>query len=552
MTQPIPPPEGASIVRTRIADIYVNHLSYDDAVPRPKKFHLDYLNGNMSAQRYAAELDSMFDDYGQDVVTSEAEKGVDELADKLETFGLQPTNWSSSKSWFLWHSAKERYLANNPTVQAGMPNSDQYDPVDPFLYKKDNIPISDAEKSKNARDAIIYTQLGWELHPTGVSNPDNITQHLDQTTPPKVRERIIQLATELPQEGRDTLSAYKLHQLGELVWTHRKGASAEVVPASPVDVAVSQIESILANLDSAARAEVLDRMIITQQSETSEPEGAQSDDVGGAPQVEDVPTQVEDPTQEGSELAYTIDQIEASVVSRGIFGKFPPGTSMKDTILVESNRGLDEYGAYPDDMNIAQGSNILPPNNKIYRVANIIREAVNGWQYPQLKPVSDKHIIAFGETNDPNLSVVDMFFLTDVRDRAGRASGYAHTLFVLPNDNAKQLETLIRANPDAAEMFFQKAAAGLETKDPTTRSGIGRIKSNQLAIIDDVAALFPDDLIAESTGKDSAWGPDYFNDSRFSRLFNARFSQQPLSVTTLNYNSGPYGTVDGSPFINRR
>lgn len=226
MTQPIPP-EGSGVMPARTVDMYTKYLSYSDVSPTSKADQINYLETNQNAQRYAGELGIMMDKYGEVFLVGEANKAVSEMKDMLKTIGIEPTKYANSQSWFLWHAAKMRYLANNPVVRAGMANTDQYDPVDPFLHTKEEISADQAAKSQKARDEILYTHLGWELAPKAVADTAVVTRNLDPTTPAVVRQEIEALASEWPEAGRDSLSSYKLCRLGELVWTHQIGVNSK-------------------------------------------------------------------------------------------------------------------------------------------------------------------------------------------------------------------------------------------------------------------------------------------------------------------------------------
>lgn len=228
MAQPAPlSHEVQGEVSPKIIDTYVDFLSYSDVVIRDRPEKIGDLTKSQNAQRYTGELLSMFDEYGQDKVLGEARKAVGEMRDMLNVIGVEPTQFAGSQTWFLWHAAKLRYLENNPLVRAKVENTEKYDPIDPFLHTKDGVSVDQAAKSRKARDEILYTYLGWELHPKASADPTLVTDGLDPETPPEIREEIEALADEIP-EDRESLSSYKLRRFGELVWTYRRGAIADM------------------------------------------------------------------------------------------------------------------------------------------------------------------------------------------------------------------------------------------------------------------------------------------------------------------------------------
>ncbi len=202
---------------------YIEYLSYNDVSPQTPQEHESYLSGSLSAQRYTAEFRAMILKYGEDTLVLEARKAVQELRKACDQIAIEPSVYGQSKSWFLWHAAKERFLAEHPEAQQTMPNADRYSPIDPLKYRDISAAPDERARANKMFEEIVNSHLGWEIRhgsPTS-SRPDwNIADHLDPGTPPEIIAEINQLMQEPLSDGRQSLPAYKLQRLGELVTAH--------------------------------------------------------------------------------------------------------------------------------------------------------------------------------------------------------------------------------------------------------------------------------------------------------------------------------------------
>lgn len=215
--------ENPRPIPSSIVDNYINFLSYNDVDPVDRSVHVNFLQNHPNARHYAEELGLMFNVYGKGSLIGEAQRAVNKMHIMLQEFDMVPNPYSKSPSWFLWHAAKMSYLAHNPSVAAETANANKYNPVDPFLDRNQGVSDDQIINSRRARDEILFTHLGWELYDKSRTNIASITENLHESTPFDVLREIKSLASELPTEGRDTLSSYKLQRLGELAWTCRKG-----------------------------------------------------------------------------------------------------------------------------------------------------------------------------------------------------------------------------------------------------------------------------------------------------------------------------------------
>ena len=221
-------------------------------------------------------------------------------------------------------------------------------------------------------------------------------------------------------------------------------------------------------------------------------------------------------TPERSPYQDEVDAIDQSIIQRGLFGKFSPrstGTMMHGEEIISRFRG--DYYAIPESLDYRKS-----PDAKYLAPLMFFTSTLKDIDpYDINQTLLKKHFFARVPTPDGRHQTIDIFY-KHVRDKDAfdnRDPGFVHTFFTMPNAEAEKLETMIRANPDTAELFFQTSAAGLERGSPEV-PGIGRVKSEEIVIVN-----------ADNLPKDRV--PSY----KLKELI-------PSVTTTLKY-SKPHGVI---------
>lgn len=225
-----------------------------------------------------------------------------------------------------------------------------------------------------------------------------------------------------------------------------------------------------------------------------------------------------------------IETIDRSIVQRGLYGKFHPGVLMHGQLLVDKESS--DFTFYPSDFDWRKGK------AKYLKKVGILADAIStidaGGVPDEVAQLTRKHFFASVAVPDSNLDAVVMFFFHDHRDVASRPSRIAQVIFTMPRENARLLQDLIVQAPDAAELFFQTAAAGLERK-AQGEPGVGRIVSDEIVILD-TEKLVPDATLFDK-GRELAEG----NVSFMLKLKLAKLL--PQNARRFHY-SKPYGVAN--------
>lgn len=197
-------------------DLAIKYMSYNDTVPDTRENHVKFLNDSSMAKHYVRECKEMLDEYGEQTIIEKAKDGVQKLQDKLSALGLESTPFSKSTSWYIWHASKARFLAKHQSIQASLPNADKYSPFDPLLQYKSGVSPEDSQRSKEAEEEILHTQLGWEVFGNRIKGRDVLSK-LDPNIPAAKLEQLRILLSETPKDMAHLLSAYKLREIGQIV-----------------------------------------------------------------------------------------------------------------------------------------------------------------------------------------------------------------------------------------------------------------------------------------------------------------------------------------------
>ncbi|HYH74640.1 MAG TPA: hypothetical protein VD735_01630 [Candidatus Saccharimonadales bacterium] len=212
-----------------------------------------------------------------------------------------------------------------------------------------------------------------------------------------------------------------------------------------------------------------------------------------------------------------VRRIVDSITGRGLRGKFPSGISMNtnstlDALVVDHNIWSD-YTAYGDHTDVQSRLSSL---HSLF--TDMSRKEGQSPHYLYMAPYED------GEHHgqDAQQTVVNYAFETDFRDRHNRPARYVSATFVMPATSANTLRDMVSDNADAAEMFFQQAANGLEA------SGVGRVQSDRVIMVDGIKFEHP------------------LNSRVYANGAQLRRDYQKTEPVELQY-SQPYGNVAVAP-----
>lgn len=184
------------------------------------------------------------------------------------------------------------------------------------------------------------------------------------------------------------------------------------------------------------------------------------------------PVERVDLTGETLEVEKAVEQIESRVKGRSFYGRIINQLHMKGATAV----GPKDFAEH--------GSEITwrgDPSREFF-------EAMRGnYNDPEIDAKRKSHFIVAFKDPRSKLSVVSYIFPTSNRDLSNRWAGGTIVSFQLENQDAVRLLGVIRKDPDAAEMFLQRAAQGFEAKpgsDPIRPDdGVSRIRSDSIGIV---------------------------------------------------------------------
>jgi hypothetical protein len=200
-------------------DFALQYIMYTDTQgPKTREQAAAYLNDekNKHYRSYVRETQALMNEYTPRAVLEIAQTKIRQLDDMCAALGLQTQRDSQSPSWYIWHAAKSRFLADHPSEQAKMTNAKEYKPFDPLLQYKTDVSAENKAKSVAAENEMINTQLGWEVYAAGSQDPVDFLTRLASTTPDVDKLKIRSLLSTPPKNNR-TLSSYQLQELGSLV-----------------------------------------------------------------------------------------------------------------------------------------------------------------------------------------------------------------------------------------------------------------------------------------------------------------------------------------------
>lgn len=190
-------------------------------------------------------------------------------------------------------------------------------------------------------------------------------------------------------------------------------------------------------------------------------------DIGGTPLVENAAAEpatreTAGATQESKVSAEAkpgssekrVEQIVDTITGRGAIGKFPSGTGMYTNDRLGR---LDINYTYGNDYTIFGDRPDLQRATKGMIQHFTFECGKNGMgapNYMMFTPLFDDGVHT--ET------MVNHFFHSYYPDMTGRPVNYLSTTFIMPPESATELTAIVRSQPDAAEVFFKKAARGIE------------------------------------------------------------------------------------------
>jgi len=206
--------------------------------------------------------------------------------------------------------------------------------------------------------------------------------------------------------------------------------------------------------------------------------------------------------RELTEIERQVHEIVGTITDSAVYGKlgharFKTGNLPEVTI---DHSGWDDFEMYPS------GSYLTRERTIAQRVGALLG---------QPRVAKDFNYMM----NIPGAShtVVDYVFDTTYQDATRRPGLFVHLLTSMPNESARNLKELIQRYPDAAEVYFQQAAAGLE------ESGVERRQSVGVAYLGDWDRdRVPLDRTARKTDNyRSVFGRDAVSELSYSRTFGS-------------------------------
>lgn len=203
-------------------EVAVQYLLYNDVNPKDKKIQAERIKASEVTKFYTRELQMMMQEYGREFVLDKAGDAIQQLQDALKQLNLKGTPFSKSRSWYLWHIAKRRFLANNPDVQEVLPNAKHYSTFDPLLHYRGDIHPVDSRRSHQAEIDILWATLGFEVY-LKRRKRKIIISALDPAMPAGERQLLHRLLDEQPKDEEfETLPTYQLREIGRIVRQYRQ------------------------------------------------------------------------------------------------------------------------------------------------------------------------------------------------------------------------------------------------------------------------------------------------------------------------------------------
>jgi hypothetical protein len=180
------------------------------------------------------------------------------------------------------------------------------------------------------------------------------------------------------------------------------------------------------------------------------------------------------------EIARQVEEIVAQITDSAVHGKFAQGTIFQTGKRMPSriDAGLwKDYYTYPRESSLADGrleQRLIVPISIFMNRDGAGEKIDRGYHWMTTAEVGEDQ------------TVVDYFF-DDVRgvDAVGRRVGKVHVLTLMPKTAAENFMALVEKYPDAAELYYQRVANGLdrETFEGSDNPGVGRPKTKQLRIL---------------------------------------------------------------------
>lgn len=179
---------------------------------------------------------------------------------------------------------------------------------------------------------------------------------------------------------------------------------------------------------------------------------------------------------ENLDINQEIDNIEAGVTARSIYGKFPPEFRMKDMTFQfnKFNNDFTEFGD-ADQIGFSSGSDEKTPLTAFYAVLSSYTAQ------EKLKDLGKKHFLSAINIPGTEDSILSYFIAHPYFDGGNRPCPTVAINFRMNQHLCVKLLELTRKDPESAEKFLQKAASGFEST-PDNKS-IPRVKSDKIVLV---------------------------------------------------------------------
>lgn len=134
----------------------VELLSYTDILDGDEaRGAIEYTETSPNAQKYAAELQLLYEKHGWKKLDGLARDLQEKCLDMFSPLGIKPSKFAQSKSWALWDIAKQHYYFSHPNE-----TSEQYTGLNRSIKLAD--PFEDTPAGALKRHEIVSRHLGWE------------------------------------------------------------------------------------------------------------------------------------------------------------------------------------------------------------------------------------------------------------------------------------------------------------------------------------------------------------------------------------------------------
>jgi len=167
-------------------------------------------------------------------------------------------------------------------------------------------------------------------------------------------------------------------------------------------------------------------------------------------------------------LETRVRRIVDSITERGVAGKFPGAVMQTNNNLAPlevPRTWANEYGVYGDRQDEVKDQFVL------HTLLTNMRDDTKSAHHMVFTPVRN----AQRPEAAPMESMVSYLYDSRYRSYQNRPSFYVLSTFFMPTESANTLRATIEAEPDAAEVFFQHAASGLD---------IERVESDRVVLLD--------------------------------------------------------------------